>query len=467
MGEAALGVAKRTCPGPQACRSPGLQAPSRQVPRNGSRATEVPLAPFAAFRMSTPGDASGWADGMAGYLARGEPSGPSQTAATGIQRKCAACQLEETVQRQAPSGAPERAGALTIGPPDDRFEQEADRMADAVMRAAPVSVSPSSAAGNAQLQRTPLAPEDLTDSMPPRPEDARLGPDQPDRAPEEPAVQRSSAEGAGASDLAVSPAYGRSLQGAIAGGGQVLPPETRAFMESRFRHDFSNVRIHSDGRAATLARQIDARAFTIGPDIFFGSAEYAPASNAGRRLLAHELTHVVQQSDRRVSRQLRRTPCSSYPGYDASIDRHTYNCAGLALRTYRFTAPASSAYTEMNQEFSDLTCPAGNCAPGRVRFWMWQYDLAAEDDLGNVLSPPSPDFHIVGGRSDAAGNDPTNVYSKNGQRPIHGPGTGPSFRPATRERALNNDDQPVTLNGRPVYKVRTNMSEVISCGRCS
>ncbi|NML16841.1 DUF4157 domain-containing protein [Azohydromonas sp. G-1-1-14] len=356
---------------------------------------------------------------------------------------------------------------LSIGAPDDRFEREADRMADAVMHGGPAVVEPGAAAGlQPLLRRKPLEPEDVPDSMP-APEGRQPAMEQAGTAPEEDTVQRSPSATA-APGPTVTPQYEHALQHAIAGGGHVLPAATRAYMEGHFGHDFSAVRIHSDGRAASLARQIDARAFTIGHDIFFGAAEYAPTSYAGQRLLAHELTHVLQQSDGRLSRQqLRRTPCSSYPGYDASVNRLSYNCAGLALRTYRFTSPPSAVYADMAKEFDRLVCPVGNCGAGQVKFWLWTYDIRTEDDLGNVVDPTWRDFHIVGGRMDGAGNDPTNVYGKNGPRPIHGPGTGPSFRPAGRDRALDRDDNPGDApNGRPLYKVRTNMREVISCGDC-
>jgi hypothetical protein len=66
-------------------------------------------------------------------------------------------------------------------------------------------------------------------------------------------------------------------------------------MESRFGHDFSNVRVHADGKAADSARSVDALAYTVGRDVVFGQNQYQPASAAGRSLIAHELTHVVQQ----------------------------------------------------------------------------------------------------------------------------------------------------------------------------
>jgi hypothetical protein len=77
--------------------------------------------------------------------------------------------------------------------------------------------------------------------------------------------------------------------------GQPLDRETRAFMEPRFGHDFSNVRVHTDGPAAKSARAVDALAYTVGRHVVFGTKQYAPGTSAGKRLLAHELTHVVQQ----------------------------------------------------------------------------------------------------------------------------------------------------------------------------
>lgn len=77
--------------------------------------------------------------------------------------------------------------------------------------------------------------------------------------------------------------------------GQALDPATRALMEPRFGHDFSQVRVHTDAKAAESARAVNALAYTVGQDVVFGTRQYAPASVEGRQLLAHELTHVVQQ----------------------------------------------------------------------------------------------------------------------------------------------------------------------------
>jgi hypothetical protein len=78
--------------------------------------------------------------------------------------------------------------------------------------------------------------------------------------------------------------------------GQPLDAETKVFMESRFEHEFSHVRVHTDEQAAMSARAVNALAYTVGQDIAFGKGLYAPRTSEGKSLLAHELTHVVQQS---------------------------------------------------------------------------------------------------------------------------------------------------------------------------
>lgn len=79
------------------------------------------------------------------------------------------------------------------------------------------------------------------------------------------------------------------------GGGSPLDRDTRGFMESRLGADFSDVRVHTDGKATESARSVQAHAYTVGNDVVFQSDKYAPESDSGQRMLAHELTHVVQQ----------------------------------------------------------------------------------------------------------------------------------------------------------------------------
>ena len=109
--------------------------------------------------------------------------------------------------------------------------------------------------------------------------------------PEEEEVRRTGAGGA----PEVTPSLENRI-GALRGGGAPLPDSARSFFEPRFGADFGAVRVHSDPGAQDLARSVSARAFTVERNIVFNAGEYSPGTPAGDRLLAHELTHVVQQA---------------------------------------------------------------------------------------------------------------------------------------------------------------------------
>jgi len=93
----------------------------------------------------------------------------------------------------------------------------------------------------------------------------------------------------------LAPATEAAIESRI-GSGRRLPTRLRSTLEPRLGHDFGRVRVHDDSTAAGLANELGARAFTVADNVFFGPGQYAPHTHAGRRLLAHELTHVVQQS---------------------------------------------------------------------------------------------------------------------------------------------------------------------------
>jgi Domain of unknown function (DUF4157) len=114
-------------------------------------------------------------------------------------------------------------------------------------------------------------------------------------APEKKQEEQKPAQPAPASPSAAPPAFAE-VDDALSSPGRPLDPSTRRAMEARFGYDFSGVRIHDDARAAGTAAELDAAAFTVGEDVVFGAGRFDPASPQGRRLLAHELTHVVQQS---------------------------------------------------------------------------------------------------------------------------------------------------------------------------
>ncbi len=90
-------------------------------------------------------------------------------------------------------------------------------------------------------------------------------------------------------------------------GGSSLSGTTRSFMDSRFGTDFSNVKIHTDNHAVQLSKELNAQAFTVGNDIYFNNEKYKPESFEGKKLLAHELTHTLQQSGEDAQRSTNKT----------------------------------------------------------------------------------------------------------------------------------------------------------------
>lgn len=123
--------------------------------------------------------------------------------------------------------------------------------------------------------------------------DQPKSPDAPAPEPKEaPGIQRQSFDQPRASE---APPV---VDDVLSSRGRALDTATRGFMESRFGRDFGDVRVHTDARAGVSARAIDARAYTLGKDIVFGSGEFSPSTSGGQRLLAHELAHVVQQNGR-------------------------------------------------------------------------------------------------------------------------------------------------------------------------
>ncbi|MEH2334322.1 eCIS core domain-containing protein [Nostoc sp.] len=199
---------------------------------------------------------------------------------------------------------------LSISQPGDKYEQEADRVAQQVMQrmAQPVnrqSIQPEALPEESELQMKPMAnfitPLMQRQEMPEEEELQMKSLDnstlQRQEAPEDeeelqmkPMVQRrAEARMAAAPDLEASINQAR-------GGGQAMADNIRHPMEVAFGADFSGVKVHTDGQSDQLNRSIQARAFTTGQDVFFRQGEYNPGSRGGQELLAHELTHVVQQS---------------------------------------------------------------------------------------------------------------------------------------------------------------------------
>lgn len=155
---------------------------------------------------------------------------------------------------------------------------------------------------------------------------------------------------------------------------------------------------------------------------------------------------------------------SPYDGVDPSKDIESYNCAGLAHRTYTKIG-LNDTKTLLENKGTKADC-SKTCAPCQVKHWFWEYDVYVEDADGNTLFGPNHDFHTVAGQVGPDGKEPTNVYSKNGSRPLEGPGTGASFKPKAKDEARSNDRRAEIgrgPDGRPIYKVRKNMVETCYC----
>jgi len=178
---------------------------------------------------------------------------PASSAHFLLQRKCA-CGGSAGLAGECEECSRKKLGLQRkplIGANDDPLEREADRIADQLL-AVPARPSRSAAPQLVQRAHSPAA------------------------APGQPAPQ--------------------SVECALAGAGQSLQPALRREMELRFGYDFSAVRIHTGAAAARSAQDVDGLAYTLGSSIVFAASRFAPETPAGRRLLAHELTHVVQQT---------------------------------------------------------------------------------------------------------------------------------------------------------------------------
>jgi len=164
---------------------------------------------------------------------------------------------------------------LIVGQANDPQEREADRVADQVMRlATPQAGQPTPALASAPRLKINRKCAPCDDE-------------------EEIKLQRKGEIGGHVNEAAVAP---RIVNEALSSPGRPLSPTTRAFMEPRFGRDFSQVRVHAGSEAAKSARSVNALAYTVGHDIVFGNDRLEDETAAGRTLLAHELAHVVQQS---------------------------------------------------------------------------------------------------------------------------------------------------------------------------
>ena len=244
---------------------------------------------------------------------------------------------------------------LSINQPNDVYEQEADQMADKVMRMPAGNLSPGFFSPSIGIiSRKCQHCED-----------------------EEKLHRKESNDGEvhGSNEL-------DNYVNSLGTSGQALSGTHRQFFEPRFGHNFSDVRIHTDSVAAKSAQSINALAYTTGNNIVFNSGQYAPETDSGKRLIAHELTHVVQQRG------------SVQPKL---IQRFTPACEGL-LNSAMASAPirvlsGAAIHTAIQEDFAANVAGAGNLAiPGASASALRTAGLCGED-----LPVTAP--QIVGGRA--------------------------------------------------------------------
>ena len=157
---------------------------------------------------------------------------------------------------------------LTVGSSDDPYEREADTMADRIMRMAEPNFIQRKCAEcekEEELHRMPISQATT------------------------PFLQAKN-------ETIVSANVTTSIQSSK-GGGSAMGADINSFMSTRFGHDFSSIKIHTDSRAIQLNRDLNAKAFTVGNDVYFNQGQYQPQSFEGKKLLAHELTHTLQQGN--------------------------------------------------------------------------------------------------------------------------------------------------------------------------
>lgn len=212
---------------------------------------------------------------------------------------------------------------LRIGEPDDEYEKEADRVAEQVMRMPdPVLQS---------KRNCPLI------------KDASCKEDEEEELKEKTLMKKESKAQVNAPHSYVPPIVHEVLHSP----GQPLDVGTRAFFEPRFGYDFSNVKVHTDEKSAESAQAVNALAYTVGKDVIFGTGFYASGRNDSKKLLAHELAHVVQQND--ASGTIMRSPNAQTVQAPTSVPVPEYTEANFSPSVSQSTVTQSIKPSEVAQ----------------------------------------------------------------------------------------------------------------------
>lgn len=282
---------------------------------------------------------------------------------------------------------------LVVGQPNDPLEHEADRVADQVMRMPDPWVSIGTA--QPQISRKCDASE-----------------------------QGEELQKRAAGRQAVISGVPSSVHEVLRMPGEPLDAATRAYFEPRFGRDFSGVRVHADAAAARSAREVNARAYTVGHNIAFDSGRFATASQAGRHLIAHELMHVVQQSQGKplLQREPQRDPKPRWvspksgdvqpaePVYDIKVNPNNVDWRGqnhtlqealdeaFKKVCYDDNGVSTGVAKDQLHESAWVKTSYGKTVPVE-----WKGPGNAEVSIDVAHNPPGPDIPHVGWRRPGKG----------------------------------------------------------------
>lgn len=306
---------------------------------------------------------------------------------------------------------------LKVGKPNDVYEVEADRVADHVMRSPDpiVQLQPeekkeetAQAKANVQqisplVQREEEKKEETAQAKPIAPitplvqrqeteekkeetvqkqaadekkeETAQMLQRQATDENKEETVQKQedkkeeTAQAKGADTPEVTPHLETRIQ-TMRGGGQPLPDHTRSFFESRMGYDLGGVRVHTDSQADEVSRGLNAQAFTIGQNIFFAGGRYEPQTNQGKWLLAHELTHTVQQTPSTPAAQTKLTPAPVSSQRKISVSLRTNGAIqlkGTGARSPRSAAQDPAFQTAVVKKTKAIAKQQKHHAPAKTK----------------------------------------------------------------------------------------------------
>jgi hypothetical protein len=254
---------------------------------------------------------------------------------------------------------------LSVNEPGDAYEQEADNVADQVMRME-----------DATIQRSPMPISFLQRKCA--------------HCEDEEKLQRKEMN----AEAKTSDGLESYVNGLGSGRGEPLPEDVRSFYEPRFGMDFSNVRVHTDDTAAKSASSVNALAFTTGNNIVFNQGQFNPETPQGKHLLAHELTHVVQQGG--TNKAVQRVSYDSCSATDESTVRTAHNLAKSFIRVTRpklwsYNGTQADVRAALQRHFHTTSVGVARLVADHLTHLLYmcdhvQYECHAEEYNGTTLA---------------------------------------------------------------------------------